>query len=404
LPDGSFLVGNADYTSTGDLSKLEALLYPPYNGAWIQTGLGKQDGNTEQGYTLLPVPPLFATDPKFAMVMTVDTYHGFGHYGTPPTPICPNYPTGSPGWHSSELYVRDSGFFNNGAWGCLGDTQVQLWAEDPNQPQSWDEMGPAILRPDGTVFQAGANVNSATAILGTDYKWTVGPTFPKDRLGNVLTISDGPAALLPNGNVLMMAAPGRDTGPGTFLELTSGTNQLVEVHGVSYANRIPGSSYGEMLVLPTGQILFSPNRCSGCGIEIYTPDNPNYDPTWAPHILDCGFGCGPHLIHNSQTNVITGKRFNGMSQGAAFGDEYQSATNYPLVRIQVFNPPQNNNFTPLTTYYCRTHDHSYMGVATGDMDISTQFDCPNLPLGAEGILQVVANGIPSNSMFVYIGN
>ena len=96
-------------------------------------------------------------------------------------------------------------------------------------------MGPAILRPDGTVFQAGANSNGTTAILGTNYEWTAGPTFPLDSQGRRLRMEDGPAALLPNGNVLMMAALGRDSinttymGPCTFFELTYGTNQLVKV-------------------------------------------------------------------------------------------------------------------------------------------------------------------------------
>ena len=35
----------------------------------------------------------------------------------------------------------------------------------------------------------------------------------------------------------------------------------------------------------------------------------------------------------SESYELAGIRVNGMSQGAMFGDEGQSATNYPLVRI-----------------------------------------------------------------------
>jgi len=224
LNDGSLLVSNSG--SGG--GKLEALLPPPYTGRrvhWIQTGSGKADINSEQGFTLLP-----SLDPQLSIGVTADTYHGFGPYGTLPTPICAGVPAGSLGWNSSEIYYNGQigSTVYAGVWSCLGDTQVQLWGADDSGPPgtrlSYDEMGPAVLRPDGTVFQAGANVNSATAILGTNLTWTAGPYFPTDIncTSNCppLTIEDGPVALLPDGNVLMMASPGRDTTPVAFFELT----------------------------------------------------------------------------------------------------------------------------------------------------------------------------------------
>jgi hypothetical protein len=45
--------------------------------------------------------------------------------------------------------------------------------------------------------------------------------------------------------------------------------------------------------------------------------------------------------------------------------------------------------------YCKTHDHSSMGVATGSALVSRQFDVPaDIELGP-GKLYVVGNGIPS---------
>jgi hypothetical protein len=84
---------------------------------------------------------------------------------------------------------------------------------------------------------------------------------------------------------------------------------------------------------------------------------------------------------------ISGTQFNGLTQGAAYGDDFQDATNYPLVRIV-------NNATG-HVFYCRTHGHSTMGVATGNARVSTTFDVPaGIELGPSK-LYVVANGIPS---------
>ncbi len=399
LNDGSLLVSNSG--SGG--GKLEALLPPPYTGRrvhWIQTGSGKADINSEQGFTLLP-----SLDPQLSIGVTADTYHGFGPYGTLPTPICAGVPTGSAGWHSSEIYYNGQigATVFPGVWSCLGDTQVELWAGDDSGPPgtrlSYDEMGPSVLRPDGTVFQAGANVNSATAILGTNLTWTAGPYIPTDIncTSNcpALTIEDGPAALLPDGNVLMMASPARDTTPVAFFELTFGSDTLVQVPdpGTAFDNST-ASSDASMLVLPDGNIMLTTNRGNGGGtIWIYQPTDGTYDLSWAPEI--CGGSCSstPTQITNNYGNQISGLRFNGMSQGAGFGDEFETATNYPLVRITDSN--QN-------VYYCRTHDHTSMAVQTGNLLVSTFFDCPGVPTGTVGNLEVVANGIPSNVMPIVV--
>ena len=92
--------------------------------------------------------------------------------------------------------------------------------------------------------------------------------------------------------------------------------------------------------------------------------------------------------------VISGHRFNGMSQGAAYGDDQQSATNYPLVRI-------TNNATG-HVFYSRTHDHSSMAVAFNGR-VSTHFDVPATQEPGPSQLVVVANGILSPSRCRYRG-
>jgi hypothetical protein len=68
-------------------------------------------------------------------------------------------------------------------------------------------------------------------------------------------------------------------------------------------------------------------------------------------------------VTRGTTYKISGTQFNGLSQAAAFGDEFETATNYPLVRI-------TNNSTH-HVFYAKTHDHSTMGVATGSAIVST---------------------------------
>ncbi len=71
----------------------------------------------------------------------------------------------------------------------------------------------------------------------------------------------------------------------------------------------------------------------------------------------------------------------------AFGDEYQNATNYPLVRI-------TNNASG-KVFYLRTHDHSTMGVATGIQDRLDELRRSEQYRVGAGTLVVVANGIAS---------
>ena len=106
------------------------------------------------------------------------------------------------------------------------------------------------------------------------------------------------------------------------------------------------------------------------------------NPSWAPTI-----SAAPGVVQLGQTYTITGTQFNGLSQGVGSGDERQAATNYPLVRI--------TNSATGHVFYCRTHDHSTMGVATGATPVSTHFDVPQSIESGPSTLVVVANGIAS---------
>ncbi len=83
-----------------------------------------------------------------------------------------------------------------------------------------------------------------------------------------------------------------------------------------------------------------------------------------------------------------------MSQANAFGDEFQTATNYPLVRL--------TNMSTGHVFYARTHDHSSMGVRKLGSLASTHFDVPANAETGTTTMVVVANGIPSNPITVMV--
>jgi hypothetical protein len=139
-----------------------------------------------------------------------------------------------------------------------------------------------------------------------------------------------------------------------------------------------------MLVLPTGQILFTDFSND---IEIYTP-TPGHPENTEPRLL-----FAPIFLSPGQSYQAFGFLFNGVSQGAAYGDDVQGATNYPLVRL--------TNLINGHVRYSRTHGHSTMAVASNGL-VSTHFDVPGNQEPCICKLEVVANGIASNPVFVFV--
>ena len=328
LNNGTFMLANC-CTSQQALLNASTL-------TWTSTGSGKFDENDEEGWNLLPG----------GKVLTVDAYvNQFDPNGT-----------------NSEIYDPSSG-----SWSGAGSTIVQLWDSHGS-----NEVGPAMLRPDGTVFATGAN--GAGAGHTSIYKvstgtWTAGPDFPDG-----LDIADGPAALLPNGNVLMMTSPGIFNNGSVFFEW-DGT-KLNQVPGVPNS-AIDSSWYGHMLVLPTGQILFTDYSKD---VEIYTSPGSPYPGLAASALL------AQAVLARGSSFVLFGYKFNGASQACSYGDDLQCASNYPIVRI--------TNKATGHVFYCRTHGHSTMAVGYNGPTY-THLDIPaNMETGASN-LEVVVNGIAS---------
>ena len=323
LPNGLFLVGNK-------LAKSMAALNPKTLTWTVLPETGKSDFNAEEGWTLLADGSVLTMDVKNA-------------------PNSERLNTTTKTWSTAGSTIVD--LHSPSPFGCLPFGPNGKYCYYPP-----GEIGPAILRPDGTVYATGSNSSTGsgaghTAIYDTKTgKWTVGPDFPNgDNAG------DSFAALLPNGDVLVEGFLASYLWDGTSLTQTLPT---------------PGS----LLMLPTGQVLVG-------GSEVYNPAG-TYQAGWAPTITSVSTS-----VSRGSTYKISGTQFNGLSQAAAFGDEYETATNYPLVRI--------TNTASGHVFYAKTHNHSTMGVATGSKIVSTNFDVPATMETGASTLEVVANGIPS---------
>jgi hypothetical protein len=336
LPNGTFMLGNCG--SCDVATEKEQALLDEATLTWTITGTGKADQNSEEGWTLLPSGD----------VLTVDMDNGT----------------------ESEVYNPSTG-----SWSLAGSTVVSI----VNKPCY--EIGPAVLQPGGTVFATGADANTALYDTATG-TWSAGPEMP-----NGDGIVDGPAAPLPDGNVLISVAPISPCyANGAVFYEYNGTTYTAEP-GPTEASELP-TYVGRLLVLPTGQILYT--QAVGSKVaEIYQPVG-TYQAAWQPTVTSVA----ATLTAGSTDNLIQGTQFNGLTQGAMYGDDAQMATNYPLVRIV--------NAASKNVVYCRTHNHSTMGVATGATVVSTEFDIPSTIETGASELFVVANGIPSKPVKVEI--
>jgi hypothetical protein len=362
LQDGTFLLPNINNKQMESLNEATGTFT-------VLTQSGKLDKFNEEGWTILPNNTILTVDAFIAS--SFEIFNPSGNTSvTSPAPGTWGLP---PGITSSTMPVNIADTSN------LGNSA---------------EVGPAVLRPDGTVVYFSGNSLGQNAVYdwasgtwthpsGIDFPLVSGQTYH-------ISVKDGPASLLPDGNVLVQAAPVNNS-QGTFLtgsqffEVSLGTNALNSVTNPPNAANL-ASFNGRMLLLPTGEVLWTTDQGQ---VQIYQNGGTPQD-AWRPTITSFN----PHVAPGT-TYSISGTLFNGFSQGAFYGDNAQSSTNYPLVRITVSASGH--------VFYARTHDHSRMGVeAVGDTEtISTSFDAPaGLETTGPCTISVVANGIASTPVTV----
>ena len=362
LADGTWMVGICCAQFVGYTAWPDYVYFNENTLSFTPEG-NASDGQTtefdEAGFNLLPYNPSQPTDSQVLMV---------------------NVPLGAYNATLATSQVYDEA---TNTWAAPVSTQVQLWdAGCGNSATASYELGPVMLLPNGTMFATGASNctpgNIATYNVSTGV-WTAQGAFPtasKDAA------NDAPGATEINGNAIVVTSPYTNTfsTPLTIYEWNATTSTLNSFPNVTNASK-DDSYVTHLLVLPTGQIMFT--DFSTNGIEILTSAG-TYQSSWQPTISSA-----PSSLTIGQTYPISGTQFNGVTTGAQYGDDFQDNTNYPLVRIVTTN---NNH-----VYYARTYGHSTMGVATGTLPVSTNFQVPVIAAADLGPcnLYVVANGIPS---------
>lgn len=343
LPDGRVLLGDINSTNTWILH--------PATKTWTKGG-NKNDNSSEETWTLLPTDVILCAE--------VD-----------------NHP-------KAEKYI-----VSTNKWKSAGSTPP---GHDLviNVPGASIEIGPAILMPDDRVFCIGASGHTALFHVKTG-AWTPGPDFPASG-GKLMRAFDAPACLLPSGHVLCVVGPVITSGGLTGW--AGNPIKCFEFNGTSLSPVAAPSSASStvtfncrLLMLPTGQALYS--NCTS-GLEVYTPTGgPHHH--WRPHITHA-----PKVVHRGHSYRLRGRQLNGLSQAVCYGDDAQMATNYPLVRLK---RPSSKN-----VYFCRTFNHSTMGVATGNKVHHTHFHVPlHVPPGHYEMV-VIANGIHSHPVKVHVKN
>ena len=267
---------------------------------------------------------------------------------------------------------------------------LNIWKADAPVPANAEfygnsvEMGAGFMLPDGRAFILGASGHTAFYTPSGDTAngtWVVGPDIP-DTLGTL----DAPASMMIDGKILFAASPlpypqnnyYPFNPPTYFYEfdyLTNAFSRTTAPGGLDSLNQ--ASEISHLLNLPDGTVLYSQD--SSAAYYVYTPSG--------TPVVSGKPTINSIIQNNCNLFSLTGTLFNGISQGAAFGDDWQMATNYPIVRLSTGN----------NVYYARTYNWNRTGIQTGTLADTTQFTLPvNVPSGSYS-LAVIANGISSDT-------
>jgi len=258
---------------------------------------------------------------------------------------------------------------------------LNQWHSDGHVPVSvfgfGGELGPALVLPNGKVFQIGATTNTAIYTPGSTLTsggtWVAGPTMMNGTNG--LGAVDAPAAMMVNGKILCALCVATNfSKPTYFYEYDYVANSFTQVNGPhgTTENNFPYAT--SMLDLPDGSVLFI-NGQGTTSLYVYKPDG-------------TPLAAGQPMISSITENMdgsyhLTGTNLTGITGGAAYGDDEQMDSSYPLVRM--------TNSVSGNVYYARTYQWSSTTIQNTN-PVTTEFSLPlNLPAGTYSLV-VTANG------------
>lgn len=411
----------------GDLINGKTFLYNTATDSWVQAGTKVYpDASDEEGWVKLADGSVLTYD-LFKSIQTSGSY--------------------------AENYNP-----NTGTWSSISPSDGTALGTIPLLSSSGlgFELGPVLRLQDGRVLAIGATQHTAFYNPSTNM-WSAG----NDVMGTLNGIpspfgaDDAPAAILPNGHVILAA----DAGASGFTSsgnLTTGSNIITNIPstailqvgwGVSGTGIPSGASISSvdspsqihinalatatttgsaitfggtfspptqlfdfnpgtgtigplspaipdtnllresayptrMLVLPTGQLLFSD---SSSQLWVYTPDG-GPSPALRPVINNVTY-------NGSGLFTLTGQQLTGQSAGAAYGDDDQMETNYPIVKMTSFTG---------NVYYARTTNWSSTGVDGGTSPETVNFTLNSALTPGNYTVVVTGAGISSFPVVVNI--
>jgi hypothetical protein len=387
LRDGRVLVAGAEYGTGWNTAEVFDALANSWTSVPIAYGLLQTNNN--------PQPPTFQNTAGFT-----DSVAKMLANGT--VLVAPNFPTVpsqtlifSPytgTWSAGPNFL---GGQNEASWVKLPDDSIltvdqssttseryipalNKWINDANVGVNLydgvSELGAGIMMQNGKAIFFGGNGNTAIYTPSGNTNrgtWVAGPVIPGG-----LGAHDAPAAMMSNGKILCAMGAGLTNRPTSFFEYDPIANSFAAIAGPPIVTNV--ASYQTMMLdLPDGNVLYSCETNNQ--LYIYLPGGSPLaaaKPTIAsitPN-ADGSF----HLI---------GTQLNGISEGAAYGDDAQMDSNYPLVRLT----DGGGN-----TVYGRTFNWSNTGVKPGNAAVSTEFTVPVLLNPGSYPLVAVANGVISD--------
>lgn len=387
--DPSTLLSNTKIL-VGDLVNANTYIYDAALNAWSQSGTKVYpESSDEEGWTRT----------SEGTIVNYDLFQSIGNNGG----YAEEYNPATGAW--TDISPSD---------GTAKGTIPQL-----SSPPLGFELGAALRLQDGRVLEIGATQHTALYNPGTN-SWEAGPDTTGTLNGNPSPFGsdDGPAAILPNGHVIFAADAGASqfTSSGN---ITAGSAVITDIPSTAIlqlfwsvnGKGIPGGSYivsvdspsqvtisnpatattigdaiswggvfssptelfdfdprnekitqvtsalpdgnlpfegsypTRMLILPTGQLLFSDGSSQ---LWVYTsPGQPN--PKLRPLITNISYLGGGRFR-------LTGLQLDGQSAGAAYGDDDQMDSNYPIIRMV----DSSGN-----VFYARAFDWSKIAVGNG---------------------------------------
>ncbi|MBV9745191.1 MAG: hypothetical protein JO099_15630 [Acidobacteriia bacterium] len=422
LTDGNVLVG--------DLTTGNTHFYNPTMNIWTQSGTKNyKDANDEEGWSWISAGA-FVTYDIFQSIGTAGMTNG-GMYaerydlatGTWSS-ISPSdgSANGSIPQLSSQSLGAELGpqtFLPNGKLLIIGATQnsalydpsTNTWSAGPQTMGSLNGIAspfgsddaPSGLLPNGhVIFAADAgpsavkssgNITTGSPIITNipstatfQVGWSVsGNGIPS---GSSITSVDSPTQVHINKAATATIANDPITWGGTFsiptqlFDYNPTTNTTSPIAPVPpdqpTLNQLP-AFVSHMLVLPTGQLLYSDGTSQFNGATFVTQLY-IYDAGGAPNPLQRPVINNFSFTGTAKVFTLTGQRLNGKSQGAFYGDDSEMDENFPVVRL--------TNAAGVVLY-CKTTNWSATGIdGTGAQTVTVTLN----PLIAPGNYSMVVSG------------